>query len=246
MKSSVRAYLYRQRQAIERDLAGSPDRWYFSPAAFSQYQVTLDLIRRYARGRLIDLGCGDMPFRGLVQDRLEAYDSLDVAPRSAEVTYQGDIQDMRMIAAEAYDTALCIEVLEHVPDPFQAAREIWRILTPGGHAIVSVPHLSRLHDEPHDYYRFTRHGLRRVLEQAGFQVIDLRQRGGLFSFLGHQVSTVLLTAGWGVPVVRSILWWCNRWLVIGLSVWLDGLAEAGGLFPMGYSVAAVKPGPEAA
>jgi len=237
----VQALIQRNRQALERDLADSPEKRHFSPAAYSQYAVTLPLLLRHARGRLIDLGCGDMPFRSFVRGQVSGYDSLDLYPRRPDVTYVGDVQDMAVVPSAAYDTALCVEVLEHVPDPFRAAREIHRILRPGGVLVMSVPHLSRLHDEPHDYYRYTRHGVRHLLEQAGFELLELERRGGLLSFIGHQVSTTLLGLTWGVPGLRQAAWLLNRWLVVALSSWLDARLDRAGLFALGYSVAARKP-----
>lgn len=237
----VQALIQRNRQALEHDLADSPEKRHFSPAAYSQYGVTLPMLLRHARGQLIDLGCGDMPFRAFVRGQVSGYDSLDLYPRRPDVTYVADLQDMAVVPSAAYDTALCVEVLEHVPDPFRAAREIHRILKPGGVLVMSVPHLSRLHDEPHDYYRYTRHGVRRLLEQAGFELLELERRGGLLSFIGHQVSTTLLGLTWGVPGLRQAAWLLNRWLVVALSSWLDARLDRAGLFALGYSVAARKP-----
>lgn len=236
----MKGWLRSNRHRLERDLVQSPKRRFFSPAYLSQYDVTLPLIQQYAQGRLIDLGCGDMPYRELIIARVSAYDSLDFFPRSEDVTYVGDIQAMPMIESNAYDTAICLEVLEHVPDPFQAMREIYRILKPEGVLILSVPHLNRLHDEPHDYYRYTQHGVRVLLERAGFTVLVLKKRGGLLSFLGHQAATLMLSAVWGVPLVKNLVWFLNGWFVTRLCYWLDKAMDPGGIFALGYSAVACK------
>jgi SAM-dependent methyltransferase len=239
----VSSFLRSSRRRLESELPPSPERRFFSPVAYGQYQVTMGLVRKYARGALIDLGCGDMPFKAWVSTQVTTYDSLDFFPRSAEVTYVADIQDMSMIESDHYDSALCIEVLEHVSDPFKAAAEIQRILKPGGVLVISVPHLSRLHDEPHDYYRYTSHGVEHLLQQAGFELLELQKRGGLFTFIGHQVSTVLIGLTWQVPVLKHIAWFLNSWLVTRLDYQLDAWLDPAGLFAQGYTAAARKPLP---
>lgn len=240
---SLKEWVRENRHRLEEELGTSPRRRFFSPAYYSQYQLTLPLMRRYVSGRLIDLGCGSMPYKSLIADRVNAYDSLDAYPHSSELTYVGDIQNMSMIAAETYDSAICLEVLEHVPDPFRAAAEILRILKPGGILVLSVPHLSRLHGEPHDYYRFTRYGVRRLLEKSGFTVLSLETRGGLFSFLGHQVATLVLGVVWRVPLVKNVIWFLNSWLVTRAAYKLDQIVDTSGIYAMGYTAVARKDRP---
>lgn len=228
------------RHRLERDTLNSPDRCLFSPAVYSQYRDTLPVLREYASGRLIDLGCGDMPFRDLILDQVISYDSIDRFPRTPEVTFVGDIQDMSLIANGCYDTAICLEVLEHVPDPLRAVREVFRILKPSGIFIVSVPHLSRLHDEPYDYYRFTRHGLKYILESGGFEILRLDARGGIVSFLGHQFSTIVLGIVWQVPILKNIAWFLNSWLVTRVAYTFDKVFYTRDILPLGYCAVARK------
>ncbi len=238
---SLKELIRANRRKLDQDLGTSPQRRLFSPAYYSQYDVTLPLIRKYAKGKLVDLGCGDMPFRHLIADCVSVYDSLDLFPRQ-QVTYVGNIQDMNMIASESYDTAICLEVLEHVPDPFQAVREIGRILKPDGVLILSVPHLSRLHDEPYDFYRYTHYGIRRLLEQGELRVLSMVKRGGVFSFIGHQMATLLLGLVWHIPVIRNVSWFVNSWVFTRACYSLDQLLDAGGTMAMGYSAVAIKKG----
>lgn len=236
----LKSYLRASRHQLEADLGVNPRRRFFSPAYYSQYQLTMPLMQRFAYGRLIDLGCGSMPYQQFIRGQVSNYDSLETFPTHVPVTYVGDIQNMGMIAAASYDTAICLEVLEHVPDPFGAVREVYRILKPQGVFIVSVPHLSRLHMEPHDYYRFTQYGCRYLLESAGFQVDILDKRGGLCSFLGNQIATVLLGLFWRVPILKEVIWFLNSWLVTRLAYKLDGVLDPTGVYAMGYTAVAYK------
>jgi ubiquinone/menaquinone biosynthesis C-methylase UbiE len=82
--------------------------------------------------------------------------------------------------SHSFDTALCFQVLEHVEEPSLLLDEALRILKPGGGLILTAPHIWNEHEMPHDYFRFTRYGLRHLLEKAGFQVIEIRPMAGYF------------------------------------------------------------------
>ena len=143
------------RTRINADLKTAKARSCFSPVLLGLYQSIKPAIERYAGGKLLDIGCGDMPYHDLIVKKTAQYDTLDVKARIEGVKYIGSVDKMDMIAAKSYDTVVCFEVLEHVPNPFQALEEIRRILKIGGILILTVPHLSRLHEIPNDYYRYT-------------------------------------------------------------------------------------------
>lgn len=230
----------RNRQLINRTLPSYRQRRYFSPTADSTDGLIETAVQAHVRGRLLDIGCGDMPYQELFASRANQVDTLDREARTEGVTYLGDVQAMTMISDGSYDSAVCLSVLEHVPDPVQALQEIARILKPGGVLLLSVPHLSRLHEEPHDYFRYTRYGLRALLERTGLQVVELTPAGGLFSFLGHQVSTMFLCSLWHLPVIRQIAYQANKWLLVKPCVWLDRLLDKRKIFALGYVCVARK------
>lgn len=228
------------RQRINEELRDPDKRKWFSPTMFAVHETIVPAILKRARGNVIDVGCGDMPFKKFIVQVADRYDTIDVERRVPEVTFTSDIHDMNVLADGSYDTAICLEVIEHVPDPFRALRELARVVKPGGYLILSAPHLSRLHEEPHDYYRYTKYGLERAITDAGFEVESIAASGGLFSFLGHQVSTVLLGALWHVPVVSRLAFFLNSWLCVRPCVQLDELLDKQKLFAMGYTVVARK------
>lgn len=96
----------------------------------------------------------------------------------------GDLSD-----AGRYDVVICEQVLEHVPDPVLAARNLLRLCEPGGHVIVSTPFLIRIHELPEfgmrDYWRFTPRGLRTLLERAGLEVESLGSWGNRQAVVGN-------------------------------------------------------------
>jgi SAM-dependent methyltransferase len=76
-----------------------------------------------------------------------------------DVDIVGDIHRMP-IEDNSFDCVFCTGTLEHVADPFQAVREIYRITKPGGIVHIDVPFIQGYHADPTDYWRFTLDGLR--------------------------------------------------------------------------------------
>jgi SAM-dependent methyltransferase len=228
------------RKKINQDLRDHDQRQFFSPATYAEHQATVPVISQYARGKLIDIGCGDMPYKNFLLKKVKEYDSIDIERRVKDVKFIGDIHNMNVLMDKTYDTAICLEVLEHIKDPFKALKEIHRILKKDGYLIISVPHLSRLHEEPHDYFRYTKYGLQYSIEDAGFKILSITPNGGLFCFLGHQFSTIVLCSFWHIPIIRQILFFLNKWLCVKLCFFLDNIIDHDKIFALGYTVTAQK------
>lgn len=215
-------------------------RW-FSPAVRGLELTTRSVIGRHASGAVIDVGCGAMPYRDDLEAVASSYASLDIEPRADGLDFQCSVTDMAPVPDATYDTALCAEVLEHVAEPGLAVDELARILDRGGRLIVTVPFLARLHEEPHDYQRFTEHGLRRLLTERGFDVERIDRTGSVASFLGHQVSTATVGATFHIPVIGRLIWAINAAFVVAPSRAVDRLlGPLGRRLPLGYVAVAVK------
>lgn len=138
-------------------------------------------------GHVLDVGCGKKPYASVFAARAESYLGCDWPPEHAQADdHRADVfaDAMRLpFASQAFDTVLCTEVLEHLPDPRLCISEMARVLRPGGALLVSVPFFYWLHEYPRDYYRYTEYGLRHLLSEAGFDVTDIRRRGGVLAVL---------------------------------------------------------------
>jgi SAM-dependent methyltransferase len=232
--------LKENRSSIDLELRNSLLRQYFSPVELCLYKSVLPRLKHYASGKLLDAGCGTMPFRQYLEGCVAEYHSLDVEKRVPEVEFVADVQDMRIVSSGSYDTVFCSEVLEHIPEPKRAIAEVRRILRPGGKCIFTVPYLSRLHEEPFDYFRYTRHGLQFLLEKNGFRVLEIVSTGSLFSFLGHQLSMVAVCSVWHIPVLKYGIFWLNALLCTLPCYWLDRLPGLARKLPLGYVAIAEK------
>ncbi|NJK98227.1 MAG: class I SAM-dependent methyltransferase [Chloroflexia bacterium] len=223
-----------------KETVGNDKRKYLSAINYSQYVVTLPLILKYADGNMIDVGCGDLHYRKYIEKKVKKYDSIDFSRKDKDITYIGDVQNMEMISDQFYDSAICLEVLEHLRNPFKAVSEIYRILKKDGILVLSVPHMSRLHEEPYDFFRFTKYGLKSTLEDAGFKIIEIQTRGGLFSFIGHQVSSVLISSFYHIPVMKNIIYYINKFFIIYPCVILDRISDGKKRLAAGYTCVVKK------
>lgn len=135
----------------------------------------------HARGRLIDLGCGNVPlfcaYRDLVQN-VVCVDWSGSQHALIHVDLEHDLNQALPFGDGAFETVILSDVLEHVRRPTALLTEIRRILVPGGKLLANVPFMYWLHEQPHDYYRFTEHCLRWSVEQAGLCTVVLEPLGG--------------------------------------------------------------------
>jgi SAM-dependent methyltransferase len=145
----------------------------------------------YARGRVLDVGCGDQPYRALFTRLGCRYDGSDHPGGYAEdhawsfSSFRPSVYADALalpIRCGAYETVVSFQCLEHVADPFRAVSEMGRVLEPGGHLILTAPQMVQRHCAPHDYFRFTRDGLRVLAERAGLEVVEITSLG---TFVGR-------------------------------------------------------------
>ncbi len=164
------------------------------------------LIRRvapqYFKGKLLDVGCGRMPYRAIIENAcmLESYTGVDIENERYQEAIKPDIfWDGKTLPLEdqTMDTAMLVEVLEHVPDPVAVLREVHRTLTKDAHLLITVPFLWPLHDVPYDEYRYTPFGLKRIIEEAGFEVVEIESFGSWHSSMASMIALYVRRANFG-------------------------------------------------
>ena len=144
------------------------------------------------------MGCGDKPYEHIFLPHVTeyigieheaAYEATSAGARDrADVRYDGK---RLPFPDESFNTVLSVQVLEHTPDPAALVLEMARVLRPDGLLILTAPFSFRLHEEPHDYFRFSVHGLRELCDRAGLVVDDVATHGNLWSLLGHKLNSYL-------------------------------------------------------
>jgi len=156
-------------------------------------------LEAHARGRLLDLGCGNVPLFAAYRARASAVTCMDWTNSDHQLRHidqSSDLNEPLPVADGSFDTVLLTDVLEHVAVPGALVNEIARVLAPGGKLIGSVPFLYRLHEEPYDYHRFTRHALQRFAQLAELEVILLEPYGQGLDVIFDSLGKVIIDAHW--------------------------------------------------
>ena len=147
-------------------------------------QALLKAIESYAKGRLLDIGCGNKPYESWFNGRITEYVGCDIVQSSAKKVDVLCEANKIPLTDECFDTVFSTQVIEHVEDYQGMINEAFRLLKPDGVAIVSGPMYWYLHEEPYDFYRFTKHGFKHIFENSGFEIINIKENGGAWATLG--------------------------------------------------------------
>jgi SAM-dependent methyltransferase len=123
---------------------------------------------RNARYVGVDLGVGDAAWD---YRRLDAVCDLNALP----------------FAGGVFGAALNVVTLEHLRDPQLALNELSRVMRTGGELLLVAPHEWEVHQSPHDFFRYTKHGLELLLGRAGFGEIRIEAVGGYFRLLARRL-----------------------------------------------------------
>ena len=171
-------------------------------------RINRDYVREaaalYGRGRVLDVGCGRQPYG----DYFSNYTGLEFdRARYAEIPADVWGSALALPFCDAsFATVFSSQVIEHVPEPWEMVAEMARVLEPGGHLILTAPHIWGLHEVPHDYFRFTCYGLEHLARRSGLQPVTVRAMAGYWVTAGVRFCYYLRPFARGPfkPSVRAV------------------------------------------
>ncbi|MBC7606934.1 MAG: class I SAM-dependent methyltransferase [Burkholderiales bacterium] len=138
------------------------------------------LSQKYLNGKMIDIGCGEKPYKTMLAKYIGAHIGVDHHDCSHDQTNIDLFGSAYSIPVDnnSFDSAICTAVLEHLEEPEQAIRECFRVLKNDGFAIYSVPFIWHLHEEPRDFFRYSTYGLQHLFQKSGFKIIEIAPLSG--------------------------------------------------------------------
>jgi SAM-dependent methyltransferase len=165
-----------------------------------------------------------------VGDRNWDYSGIDVLGDLCRLPFKDD----------SFEEILCIVVLEHTREPGRVLEEFNRVLKAKGHIHLIVPLLWEEHQKPHDYFRFTSHGMVYLLSKAQFTVEWMAPIGGFFWVLARRLMNVLTYCQKGWRIVLFLLLAPFLGVIVPiLCYYLDGIDKEKN-YTLGYAVTAAK------
>lgn len=200
-------------------------------------------IKKYCSGRLIDIGCGIKPYFEMTAPYVDEHIGVDHEETfhdRSNIDIFGSAYKMP-VESEDYDTVLCTDVLEHLEEPGKAIAEACRVLKPGGYAIYTVPLFWHLHEEPRDFYRYTKYGLHYLFEKNGFKIVEIKVLSGFFVTFAQELVYYIQRLRRGGKV--NPMWWLVPIFsfFIQLSAYLLNKIDNSEEFTIEYIVVARKP-----
>ncbi len=206
-------------------------------ASFYQHYLPL-----YAKGKLVDLGCGNVPFYGIYKNHVQENICVDW-PNSAHKNQYLDIEcDLNQplpFQSDEFDTIIISEVLEHISNPELIWLEMARILKPGGRILLSVPFFYKIHEAPYDYYRYTEFALRNFAHKHTLTVLELKAFGGLPEIFTDIIAKNLVKVRWvGSTLATMIQSIC--FFFINTRFGKKVSSNSGVAYPLGYFMVVEK------
>ncbi len=141
-------------------------------------------LAKYVQGKTLDVGCGRKPYQQLFNS--SEYIGLEIDTplnrQNEKVDYFYDGTTFPFIDGE-FDSIVINQVLEHVFNPEVFLKEVKRVMKDGGVLLLTAPFVWDEHLQPYDFARYSSFGMKWLLENNGFEIVELRKTGADLSVI---------------------------------------------------------------
>jgi len=149
------------------------------------------------KATILDLGCGKKPYQPFFLGKSRLYVGVDVGPGEfVDIICRGEKLPFK---DSCFSASLCLQVLEHTDDPKAVTDEILRVLKPNGLLLLSTHGNWPVHGSPHDYWRWTPYGLKKLL--IDFCIHKIHTCGGPAASIIQLMELFIPSRSLGVIVI---------------------------------------------
>ena len=196
---------------------------------FSEILKVIKFYSKTIKGKVLDVGAGKSPYRPFFKNSSE-YLKLDYFDYPG-IDIVTDINNKLPLKSDFFDSVVCFQVLEHLRQPENAIKEMYRVLKKGGVCLLTTNMAVPLHGEPYDYYRFTKYILKDFFKD--FSYVEIKENGGaalsIIQLIVWGISEKI-TKPFSIPII----------VLLNLLGKLMDKTFYNNVFTLNYSVFAVK------
>jgi len=212
------------------------------------YDINDKFLQKYSKslkGHLVDLGCGEAPYKKYFLQFVDKYTGVDWSNtlHNSKIDIHSDLNVEIDLEDEVADSIVSISVLEHLLEPQVFLNESFRILKKDGRMLLQVPWQWRLHEIPHDYFRYTPYALKNMFTKAGFNDVKIEATSGFFTtwllkinYFTHRWVIGPKIIKWSIAIFLIPFWTFGQLL----APYLDRLDSDWEVETQGYFVLAKK------
>jgi ubiquinone/menaquinone biosynthesis C-methylase UbiE len=199
-------------------------------------------------GKTLDIGCGQSPYRFLLNKQDTQYYGIDIGDadkfdyNNQEITtFNGEDIPFKN---DEFDGVICTEVLEHVENYQKLINEMHRVMKKNATAIITIPWSARYHYIPFDFFRYTPSSLKTMFKS--FSSVEIKSRGNDIANIGNKV--IILWFRNLLPINKFLYLLAPIWLllspILALMVVISHVAITFNLGsvedPLGYTIIVKK------
>lgn len=200
------------------------------------------------KGKILDIGCGQSPYRYLLNKAETEYKGIDVIEASSFDYINNDITlfDGEHIPFEdsTFDAIICTEVLEHVYNYQTLVDEMYRVCKPNAVLIITIPFSARFHYIPYDFFRYTPSALEKIF--SNFSKVEITPRGT--DVLSICAKIIVLFFRNIIPNSFTKMIFLPFWIlmlpILAITVFIAHISRildlGSNLDPLGYTIKLVK------
>ena len=202
-----------------------------------QFEKYIPLFQKYLKGKLLDCGCGNIPYYEVYKNQTSDVTCIDWQNSynyNSFIDYDVDLNKTFPIEDSIYDSVLLSDVLNHIRNPKKLFSEINRVLKDDGHLVLTTPFLYWLNEEPYDFHRYTKYELEKLCSENNFVIVELEEYGGTLDVIFDLVNKILPNKKFIISLYLGIVSLLTKTFIY------RRFAKYNHKFPLGYYLVARK------